>query len=161
DLGNMTLHTETVSLDGLILDVVNLYELVAEDKGVELRYQNLAPGDHLLVRGDKVRLQRALANLIDNAVKYTNRNGHVVVSAERRGDRIAVAVEDDGVGMAAADFPHIWDRLFRGHNSSAERGMGLGLSLVQAIITAHGSQVLVESQPGAGSTFSFQLPALG
>src|SRR5690606_31120991 len=126
-----------------------------------LCYENLSPGDDLLVRGDKVRLQRALANLIDNAVKYTTHDGHVVVSAQRRGDVVEVSVADDGSGISAADFPHIWDRLFRGHNSSAERGMGLGLSLVQAIISAHGSQVSVESQPGAGSTFSFQPPALG
>jgi len=111
-----------------------------------------------VVSGDRVRLEQATANLIDNAVKYTPRGGHVSVDVERERDRALLRVRDTGIGIPADEQPRIWDRLFRGDKSRAERGLGLGLSLVKAVIEAHGGTVTVVSEPGQGSTFTVSLP---
>jgi signal transduction histidine kinase len=79
--------------------------------------------------------------------------------AVRREDGLAVLeVRDTGIGIPADEVPRIWDRLFRGDSSRAERGLGLGLSLVKAIVAAHGGSVTVTSEPGRGSTFTVRLP---
>jgi signal transduction histidine kinase len=105
-----------------------------------------------------VRLEQATANLIDNAVKYTPRGGHVSVDVLRERDRALLRVRDTGIGIPADEQPRIWDRLFRGDKSRAERGLGLGLSLVKAVIEAHGGTVAVASESGRGSTFTVSLP---
>ena len=108
--------------------------------------------------GDRTRLEQVAANLIDNAVKYTAAGGRVDVEVARDGGRALLRVRDTGAGIPADELPRIWDRLFRGDTSRAERGLGLGLSLVKAIVEAHGGSVAVESEPGHGSTFMIALP---
>jgi signal transduction histidine kinase len=98
-----------------------------------------------------------LANLVDNALKYTPRGGRVEIRAVREGNAAVVSVSDTGVGIPAEELPRIWERLYRGDKSRSTRGLGLGLSLVQAIVKAHGGQVDVQSTPGAGSTFTIRL----
>ena len=95
---------------------------------------------------------------MDNAIKYTPAGGTVTVSA--RGDErdVRIEVADTGIGIAAHDVPRIWERLYRGDQSRAERGLGLGLSLVRAIVKAHGGTVEVSTEPGHGSTFTVSLP---
>ena len=99
-----------------------------------------------------------LANLVDNAIKYTPSGGRVTVSAAADGDSIRIEVADTGIGIAAHDLPRIWERLYRGDHSRAERGLGLGLSLVRAIVRAHGGTVDVRTELGRGSTFTIRLP---
>jgi signal transduction histidine kinase len=123
---------------------------VAEEKGVQLD-QRVAPGCQ--VDGDRVRLQQALANLVDNALKYTPPGGRVEVRAEAAGARVLLTVADTGMGITEEDKPRIWQRLYRGDKSRSEKGLGLGLSLVKAIVQAHGGQVEVESRVGHGSEF--------
>jgi signal transduction histidine kinase len=82
----------------------------------------------------------------------------VFVDVDREGDRALLRVRDSGPGIPADEVPHIWDRLFRGDSSRTERGLGLGLSLVKAIVEAHGGTVRVSSEPGRGSTFEVSLP---
>ena len=115
-----------------------------------------ADGD-VRVSVDRTRLEKVAANLLDNAVKYTPAGGRVEVSASREGDRAVLRVSDTGMGIPADEQPRIWDRLFRGDQSRAERGLGLGLSLVKAVVEAHGGAVSVESQLGHGSTFTVSL----
>jgi signal transduction histidine kinase len=103
-------------------------------------------------------MEQVAANLIDNAVKYTPTGGRVEVSVRADGDKAVLAVRDSGAGIPADELPRIWDRLFRGDTSRAERGLGLGLSLVRAIVQAHHGTVDVRSEPGAGSTFTVRLP---
>jgi signal transduction histidine kinase len=102
-------------------------------------------------------MEQVAANLIDNAVKYTPAGGRVEVSVRREGDQAVVGVRDTGVGIPADELPRIWDRLFRGDTSRTERGLGLGLSLVRAIVQAHDGTVDVTSEPGVGSTFTVRL----
>jgi signal transduction histidine kinase len=113
----------------------------------------------LTVRVDRGRMRQALANLIDNAVKYTPEGGRVHLRAFREDATVVIAVADDGIGIDPEAQPHIWDRLYRADASRSEPGLGLGLSLVKAIVEAHGGHVDVESAPGAGSVFRVRLPA--
>ena len=80
------------------------------------------------------------------------------MSARREGAVVRFDISDTGVGIPPHDLPHIWERLYRGDQSRAERGLGLGLSLVRAIVAAHGGTVDVEAEPGRGSTFIVTLP---
>jgi signal transduction histidine kinase len=113
-----------------------------------------------IVSGDRVRLEQVAANLIDNAIKYTPEGGAVTIIVTADDSRARLSVKDNGVGISAEEQPRIWDRLFRGDQSRAERGLGLGLSLVKAIVNAHGGTVSVESASGKGSTFTVSLPLI-
>ena len=140
----------------ILAAVADLYETVAEDKGIRLKFD--APGA-LTVKGDPAMLRRALANLVDNALKYTPPGGEVLVSVAQAGAEVAFTVRDNGPGIAPADLPRIWDRLYRSDRSRATHGMGLGLSFVQATVKAHGGRVECESKPGTGATFRAFFPA--
>jgi signal transduction histidine kinase len=147
---------QQVSVSAAIASAADLYEQVAEDKGVRLKNETPAG---LMVLGDPTMLRRVLANLIDNAVKYTPAGGEVFVSAKRVDCEVALIVRDNGPGIAADDHPKIWDRLYRSDRSRATHGLGLGLSFVRAIVESQGGRVECESIPGKGATFRAFLPA--
>jgi signal transduction histidine kinase len=156
ETGTMALRHEPGSLRALVTQAVDLYEEVAEQRGIELS-ANLP--DDLSVVVDRSRMRQVLANLIDNAVKYTASGGRVELTASADpGGWTRLAVEDTGIGIPAVELPHIWDRLYRGDKSRSTRGLGLGLSLVRAIVEAHGGRVSVVSTPGTGSRFEVHLP---
>ena len=153
--GAMHLRREPVRLAGVVAHAVDLYRDVADAKGVTLTART---ADDVVVTADGTRLEQVAANLIDNAVKYTPAGGRVDVEVLRDGDRARLRVRDNGIGIPPNELPRIWDRLFRGDTSRTERGLGLGLSLVKAVVEAHGGTVEVESQPGQGSVFTVSLP---
>ena len=155
--GAMQLQRERVRLADVVARAVDLYHDAAEAKGVTL--QAVTSSD-AIVTADRTRLEQVAANLIDNAVKYTPPGGRVDVTVERDGERALVRVRDTGPGIPADELPRIWDRLFRGDTSRTERGLGLGLSLVKAIVEAHGGTVAVASEPGRGSIFTVAMPFL-
>jgi signal transduction histidine kinase len=154
--GAMPLHCEPVRLSDVAERAVELYREVAEGKDVTL---DVKTSGEAVVSADRVRLEQVAANLVDNAVKYTPTGGHVSVEVLSEENRGLLRVRDSGAGIPADELPHIWDRLFRGDVSRAERGLGLGLSLVKAIVEAHRGTVTVESQPGRGTTFTVALPS--
>jgi len=157
--GAMQLQREPVRLAEIVDRAVDLYREVAEAKGVSLHVSSGAASTaDDVVNGDRTRLEQVAANLIDNAVKYTPAGGRVDVQVRRDGDRAVLEVRDTGVGMPPDEIPRVWDRLFRGDRSRAERGLGLGLSFVKAIVEAHGGTVGVMSETGRGSTFTASLP---
>jgi heavy metal sensor kinase len=155
ETGTMRLEISDVPVAALVAQVVDLYEDVAEEKHIEVATDVEAD---LTVPADPRRLRQVLANLVDNAIKYTPPGGRVTVSARRESPNVRFEVADSGVGIAAHDLPHIWDRLYRGDQSRAERGLGLGLSLVRAIVAAHGGTVDATAEPGRGSTFIVNIP---
>ncbi len=156
--GAMLLRREPVRLQEVVDRAVDLYRDVAEAKGVAL-VSAAGPTDaEATVNGDRTRLEQVAANLLDNAVKYTPSGGRVEIAARREAHDALLRVSDTGPGIGADELPRIWDRLFRGDRSRTERGLGLGLSFVKAIVEAHGGSVTVASQPGAGATFDVRLP---
>ena len=154
--GAMHLHSEPVRLADLVARAADLYRDVAEAKGITLTVHTQAD---VVVTADGTRLEQVAANLIDNAVKYTPAGGRVDVEVLSDGDRARLRVRDSGIGIRPDELPRIWDRLFRGDTSRTERGLGLGLSLVKAVVEAHGGTVEVESAPGKGSVFTIALPS--
>jgi signal transduction histidine kinase len=153
--GAMPLNKESVDLREVAERAVDLYHDVADAKGVVLR---VTDGTPTAVSGDRVRLEQVAANLIDNAIKYSGRGGEVHVSVDGDQASARLVIRDSGAGIPADELPRIWERLFRGDRSRAERGLGLGLSLVKAVVEAHRGEVSVASSPGKGSTFTISLP---
>lgn len=155
--GVMRLEIVDVSVPELVRAVIELYSIVADEKQVAVRTK--LPDD-LHIQADRTRIQQVFANLLDNAVKYSNRNGQIDIAADEEGDFVVVSVADQGIGIAPGDINKVWGRLYRGDRSRSERGLGLGLSFVQAVVQAHGGQVRVESELDKGSIFFIMLPKI-
>ena len=157
ETGTMKLNVSEVDLAKLAREVRDLYEDSAEAAGIEF-HVDVPAG--LVVNADRDRLRQALANLLDNAIKYTPRGGRVDLQASSDHQAVQIRVSDSGSGISEADLPRIFDRLYRGDQSRTTRGLGLGLSLVRAYVEAQGGTVTVTSSPGKGSTFTITLPNL-
>ena len=155
ETGLMRLERQAIKLAALVRSVVELYELVAEDKQVRV---SVEVADAILCTADPGRLQQVLVNLVDNAIKYTPRGGQVEIAAAEHVNEVTIEVRDTGVGIAAEEIPHIWERLYRSDKSRTERGLGLGLILVKAIVQAHGGRIEADSRLGGGSVFRVTLP---
>jgi signal transduction histidine kinase len=155
ETGTMKLHIETISLPELIQSVVDLYEIIAEEKKITIR--TTVP-EGLQFQADRSRIQQALANLLDNAIKYTPPGGQVEINASQKDQDVVIRVKDTGIGISSEDLPRIWERLYRGDKSRSQKGLGLGLALVKAVVQAHHGKAEVSSEPGAGSEFTIRLP---
>ena len=132
------------------------FRLAAQEQGIELAV--LPPAEPLLCRCDRPRLEMALANLLDNALKFTPTGGRVQISAQLADGSVQIVVEDTGIGVLPDDQPHIFERFYRGANSGND-GSGLGLAIVQGIVQTHGGAVRISSLPGQGSRFVVELAA--
>jgi len=135
--------------------VLDLYQLIAEDKHIAIKAE-LANNCQAIL--DPVRMRQVFANLLDNALKYTPAGGEVHVSCATEGERVAIRISDTGIGISKAEQPLIWGRMYRGDKSRSQRGLGLGLSLVKAIVEAHRGEVSVVSEPARGAAFQVVLP---
>jgi heavy metal sensor kinase len=155
ETGVVKLDIKTVPVSEVVNDIVELYQYVAEAKSITVE-SHVAKDTLMTV--DPMRMRQVLGNLLDNAIKYTPDGGRVYISADETGQRLVVHVRDSGIGIPPTQISKIWDRLYRGDQSRSQKGLGLGLSLVKAVIKAHGGEVGVESEPGKGSTFSIFLP---
>ncbi len=155
ETGTMKLTLENVNLSVLIEEVAEVYGYVAEDKSVTL--STSAPNE-ICLRADRERLRQVVANLVDNAIKYTPSGGTVAIEAFPRGEQAVLTVKDTGIGISDDEVPRIWDRLYRGDKSRSQRGLGLGLSLVKAVVQAHQGRVEAFPNPSGGSLFSLYLP---
>ena len=158
EAGVMKLNLEKTSIGSLLTNVLELYELVAEEKRITITTDFAATCEAVV---DATRMRQAFANLLDNALKYTPEGGNVRLSCAVESGRVTVRVRDTGMGIPPDEQPRIWERLYRGDKSRSQRGLGLGLSLVKAIVEAHHGEVSVQSQPGEGSEFVVALPQSG
>lgn len=149
------------SLARLIHAIVANFEPVAAQQGVTLVTK--LPADLPIVTCDEDRLIQVLTNLLDNALKFTSSGGAIHVEAQMVAGTIQVCVTDTGVGIDPEELPHIFQQFYRGAESRPPetRGMGLGLTICQQIITAHGGNIWAESTLGQGARLTFTLPALG
>jgi heavy metal sensor kinase len=155
EAGAAKLKAEEVDVSALAREACELFQPLADDKGIALITS--AQTAHSIT-GDIQRLQRMVANLLDNALKYTAARGTVTVSVNEGRDAIVISVSDSGIGISEIDLPHIFKRFYRCDQSRSQAGTGLGLSLAQAIAAAHGGSISVTSSQGQGSTFTVTLP---
>ncbi|MBE6372917.1 MAG: HAMP domain-containing histidine kinase [Lentisphaerae bacterium] len=145
------LHKEVLDLCEQLRDFCEFMQPAFEEKG--LQFQLDLPDLPLRIRADKSKFQRVVSNLLENALKFTER-GSVMVKAADTPDGILFQVSDTGCGISEEDCKHIYERFFRSDSSRHLQGNGLGLALVQAIVKAHGWTITVDSKPGRGSVFS-------
>jgi signal transduction histidine kinase len=129
----------------------------AHDKGVEV-IVDVPPGLPAIA-ADLPRMQTALNNLLDNALNYTDRGGHITLRAEANSDSVTLSISDTGHGIPAEALPHVFEKFFRVPGQSLASGTGLGLAIVKEIIVAHGGSITCESQLSRGTTFRITLPA--
>jgi signal transduction histidine kinase len=120
-----------------------------------------APSSLPRVRADRSRLEQALVNLLDNAIKFTPNGGTVTVRLASEGGYVRVEVSDTGPGISPDDLPHLFEPLYRAESARGLPGTGLGLTIVRAILDQHGVPISVHSMPGQGTTFTFRLPVAG
>lgn len=153
--GMLRLEKTACDVGELARSAVDLYAEVAEAKPVTLSVDAAVAGP---VLADATRLRQAIANLVDNAVKYTPAGGRATVRVTVEGDEAVLTVSDTGPGVPVAEQARVWERLYRGDASRTERGLGLGLSLVRVIVEAHGGRVAVRNGTEGGAVFAVRLP---
>jgi signal transduction histidine kinase len=154
EAGMLKLEKTSCDLGRLALNAGGLYDEIAAAKQISLRIETVDTP----VQADATRLRQAVANLIDNAIKYTPEGGRVTVTTERREREAVLIVSDSGPGVPESEQARIWERLYRGDQSRSQSGLGLGLSLVRAIVEAHGGRVGVRNAPDGGAVFEVALP---
>jgi len=156
DSGLVRLARNKLNLVQLVQDAYELFQPVAEDQGIALKVS--LPPKPLIIEGDSGRLQRVMANVVDNAVKYTPRGGTILLSATEEASHAVLTVVDTGMGIKEEDLPHIFERFYRGDRSRTTSGNGLGLSLARAFVRAHGGEISVASSLDKGTTVTILLP---
>ncbi|MCP4115868.1 MAG: HAMP domain-containing protein [Desulfobacteraceae bacterium] len=154
ETGSMNLQIRRADVSDLVVNIADMYQFVAEEKGLILQ---LSVEDGLWAEVDAGRISQALANIVDNAIKFTPAGGTIALEAFGSGTHVIIKTRDTGSGIAPDDLSRIFRRLYRADASRSEKGLGLGLSLVKGIINAHKGRIEVESKPGEGSVFEIHL----
>lgn len=154
DSNTLVLHKEKFSSNKVFDEILDLYFFVAEEKNIHLNFSS----PDVEIYADRLMFKQALANLIDNAIKYSANNSFINLSCTKVEDELQFIVEDKGIGIAEEEIPRIWERLYRADRSRHEPGLGLGLSMVKIFVESHQGRIKVESMLGAGSKFIVILP---
>ncbi len=153
--GTMQLELREGEIGETLAEIITLYEYVAEEKMVEVR---LEAEVEVYARLDHTRITQVWANLLDNAIKYGREGGWVKISVVVDGLYGVVTFEDNGMGISDNELGRIWERLYRGDRSRSQKGLGLGLNYVRAVLEAHGATISVSSVLHEGSLFEIRLP---
>jgi signal transduction histidine kinase len=142
----------------LVTDVVTELREAAERGGLELTLES--PGEPVTICADLAGLRQVIDNLVSNAIRYTPPGGRVEVTLARTADSLRLEVRDTGIGIPAADLPHVFEEFYRAPNARAHTtgGTGLGLAIVGAVVRQHGGTVNVESAPDEGTRVTVALP---
>jgi hypothetical protein len=156
DAGQLTVTKELTEASTLVEEARTMFEPLAGQKSIRLECN--IEDDLPRIRIDRNRMQQVLANLLGNALKFVPADGRIALIARREGDSVRIAVSDTGPGIAEDDIARVFDRFWRA-DRRRERGIGLGLTVAQGIVHAHGGQIGVESRKGEGSTFYILLEA--
>lgn len=159
DSGEANVAHNVVDLHELTATTLDQMRLLADEKLITVEMAGQGPAK---VMGDMGRLKQAVVNLLDNAIKYTNRGGLIRVFVETSAGRTVLRVADNGIGIPSEALTHVFDRFYRANNARAMcgDGAGLGLSIVQSIAIAHGGSVTINSVAGNGTTVALSLPRL-
>jgi two-component system sensor histidine kinase ResE len=161
DAGTADLKMSPVNIISLLNSVVDKFKPLAAMAGVNLKL--FLPGDLPELMGDGDRLAQVFTNLVDNALKFTPRNGTIRVRARRDRAEVHVSVSDTGRGIRSEAIPHIFDRFYQANElreNGEKRGAGLGLAIVHEIVVAHGGRISVRSALGRGTGFVVHLPLM-
>ena len=150
------MHFAQIDASALITDTVRRFGQQAERAGLTLSAE--VPAGPLPIIGDAERLERALGNLVANALKFTAPGGSVTLSAEATDGNVAISVSDTGIGIDAEQQGRVFERFYKADRGRGGAGIGLGLAIVKHIALAHEGTVSVESRAGRGSTFTMRLP---
>ncbi len=153
--GTMKVMKEPVDLGLLFENLKDMFEYVAEEKKIQLF---LSTEEGTIVSGDPTRLMQAFANLLDNAIKYSRPDSLVKLEVFKTDRHVITKISDEGSGIPKAELEKIWERLYRGDKSRSTSGLGIGLSVVKAIVSVHEGQIEVQSTEGIGSVFTVTLP---
>jgi PAS domain S-box-containing protein len=153
--GTLSVRKAPVDLRVLVSEVIELLEAQAREGGIKVKSE-IDPSIPVIM-GDHDRLMQVLSNLFGNAIKFTPEGGNIRIGVSRKDDQVVVSVADSGIGISATDLPHVFDRFWKAHDSSA-KGAGLGLSIASGIVEAHGGKIWAESELGVGTTMTFSLP---
>ncbi len=159
--GKMELRRQRVALTTIITNAIQTAEPLIHAKGHELTVTQAR--ERLYVHGDPTRLTQVVANLLNNAAKYTPQGGKILLSTERIGDEVAIRVKDNGLGIASDMLPRIFEMFVQADNSlnRSQGGLGIGLTLVKSLVEMHGGTVEATSDGlGKGSEFTVRLPIL-
>jgi len=156
EAGVNKLDAKKMDIAAVVHDACELFQAPAEDKDLKFIVD---VQDSLHVLGDQRLIQRMIANLIDNAIKYTADGGKISVAIHEQNNHfVAITVKDTGIGISDQDLPRIFERFYRCDPSRSKAGIGLGLSFARAVARAHGGDITVTSRPDQGSTFIATLP---
>lgn len=155
DSGTVEMVSVPLDLHELVEEAVDLFNPVAEDNGIGLTLANASRS--VMISGDRRKLQRAVANLVDNGIKYSTRGDTITLTVGIQAGMATVEIADTGIGIDENDLPHIFERFYRADKSRSTTGNGLGLALAQAIVHAHQGDIKVESSK-SGSIFTLLLP---
>lgn len=158
DAGSAALSMQRADLSAAVRDACREASLLVETK--QLRLVQRMTGEPFWIQGDRGSLERLFLVLLDNAVKYTPQGGAIEVSLHRENSFALVQVRDTGIGIAAGDLPHIFDRFYQADRARSREsgGSGLGLAIGRWIAEAHGGDIRVQSAPARGSTFQVRIP---
>jgi NtrC-family two-component system sensor histidine kinase KinB len=155
EAGKMEMRFERVSVEMLFKQVISLMKTQADEQAIDLRFD--LPENLPDVKADPTKVSWVLTNLVSNALRYTNRGGHIRVSAEKLDPYVHISVSDDGAGIPFEDQSKIFDKFVQIKSDKVLGGSGLGLAICKEIVRAHGGTLWVDSSPGEGSTFTFTL----
>jgi two-component system phosphate regulon sensor histidine kinase PhoR len=154
--GQLELHLAPTSLRALLTGVIARMTAQAEQRGVALTLA--APQALPPLTIDGARIEQVLLNLLQNALAFTPRDGTVTLSASMHADHVALHVRDTGVGIAAEDLPHIFERFYKADRARSGGGTGLGLAIAKHLVERHGGRIWAESELQHGTTITFTLP---
>jgi signal transduction histidine kinase len=157
--GVQEINKSNIDIVKTLKSACNLFQPMAENKGLKLIFNN---SDNIMLNGDTRKIQRMIANLLDNAIKYSTSEGNICLSAFLDNEKsVVISVKDMGIGIEDKDIPHIFNRFYRCDPSRPQGGAGLGLSLAKAIVEAHDGKITVKSVKNAGSIFIVTIPNKG
>src|SRR3989344_1769708 len=146
---------ERVNLSQIMNDMAEVADKMAYPKHMKLE-SNIE--DDIFIYGKVDKISRAVLNLVDNAVKFTNPKGKVILGLTKDDQWVIIQIRDTGQGIAKNDLPHIFERFYRGSKTDRLLGSGLGLAIAKSVVAVHGGEIKVDSQVGKGSTFMIYLP---
>ncbi|MCK5537048.1 MAG: ATP-binding protein, partial [Bacteroidales bacterium] len=149
---------EKIDIGKLIKSMVKSLSIIAKEKNISLKFGPYF--GNIVLLGDESKLEKAVMNLVRNAIKYTDENGWIKISMNKDAENVFIKIKDNGIGIPEKDLPNIFERFYRVDKarSRMEGGTGLGLSICKWMVEAHNGEILVKSKEGVGSEFLVRLP---